>query len=60
MKIDLKTNEPCIDVLIGKKGRNTSHAHIGIDLNQSLHFVEPRDSTTCIRPEIDNKQRSPR
>ena len=45
-----------IDILIGKKGKSVPHVHLGINLDQSLRFSEPRKVLTSIRREIDSEK----
>jgi len=55
VKRDHKRGDEFVDVLIGRKGREEVHAHVGINLDQSLRFMEPRNMLTEIRREIDSK-----
>jgi len=54
---DSKTNEEYIDVLVGIKNETRPHVHIGINLDQSLRFVESRDELVTIRRKVESKLR---
>jgi len=55
VKRNHKRGDEYVDVLIGRKGRKEAHTHVGINLDQSLRFLEPRNVLTEVRREIDSK-----
>ncbi len=58
IKKDSKRRDNYIDVLFGKKHeKNEIHLHLGIDRDQRIRFIEPRNILKSIRREIDSKKR---
>jgi hypothetical protein len=56
VKTDTKVNEKYIDILIGQKGKQW-HAHIGINLDQSLKFERYRGVVHSIIREVKSQKR---
>ena len=52
-----ETGEQFIDLIIGKKGeeRKKGGMHLGLNLTQTLHFIEPRRITHKIEREVISK-----
>ncbi len=59
VKKDSRTDDYYIDVLIGKKDSTVPHIHVGINLDQSLRFVESRDELVNIHRKVDSKLQGP-
>jgi hypothetical protein len=57
VKKDDRRGDEYVDVLIGNKYETKPHSHIGINLDQSTRFVEPRGMLNTMRREIDSKLR---
>lgn len=55
-KKDPKTGEQYFDILIGLKGKNP-HAHLGINLDQTIRFSEFRKTTHSIKRTVVSKQK---
>lgn len=58
VKKDVKVNEKYIDVLVGQKGKQW-HAHIGINLDQTLKFAQFRNITHSIAREVESLKKGP-
>lgn len=56
VKKDERRGDQYIDVLIGRKDEMKPHSHIGINLDQSTRFVEPRGVLNTIRRVVNSKQ----
>lgn len=56
VKKDPKRGDRYIDVLFGKKHEELK-MHLGINLDQSIRFTEPRNILKSIRREIDSEKR---
>ena len=54
---DSKRGDEYVNVVMGRKNRNKPHAHVGINLDQSIRFIVPRGVLNAMRREIDSKQR---
>lgn len=54
---DSKRGDEYIDVVMGRRNRSKSHAHVGINLDQSIRFINPRSVLIAVRREIDSKHR---
>jgi len=57
LRKDSQIDEYYVDVLIGKKDKDAPHVHVGINLDQTLRFVEPRNELVKIRREVNSKFR---
>lgn len=57
IKRDDRIGDRYIDVLIGNKDETKPHSHLGLNLDQSTRFVEPRGLLNAIRREVDSKQK---
>jgi hypothetical protein len=56
VKTDDRIGDRYVDVLIGNKGESEAHSHLGLNLDQSTRFVEPRGLLNTMRREVDSKQ----
>lgn len=54
LKIKDDSGDQYIDILIGERGKKP-HIHMGINLDQSLRFLEPRGIVQKINKKIDSK-----
>lgn len=57
VKMDDRTGDRYIDVLMGNKDESKPHSHLGLNLDQSTRFVEPRGLLNTMRREVDSKQK---
>jgi len=56
IKKDKQSNESYIDILSGRKGK-APHAHIGVNLDQTLKFTEFRGVTPSIQRDVKSLKR---
>ncbi len=54
LKIKDDSGEQYFDILVGEKGKQ-AHMHMGINLDQSLRFLEGRGITNTIRRQMESK-----
>ena len=57
-KKDRKTGQRYFDILIGMK-RKKPHAHLGINLDQTVRFAEFRKTTHSIKRTVVSKKKGP-
>jgi len=55
IKKDEKRGDYYIDIVEGRKSKNVPHCHIGINADQSLRFIEPREVLKTINRRVESK-----